>query len=522
MTHRTPPDGLAAGTLTLPDLVAMRARLAPEAIALDDGDGRTRDFGVLQARVERAASVLAALDPAGKGCFAILSENRFEYAEVLLAAGRIGAAIACLNWRLTAAEIAETLALIEPAAIIVSARHADLLGRGGVPVIELGSEWERRLSQVDAHPAVQIDPETTWLVLSTGGTTGRPKAAAISHRAEVARAFVMALDLGFAAGGTCLAWPPMYHMGGTEPMLHALATGGRTIVHDGFDAERIAACIAHERLPWLAVMPGTAPRLADAIERLGARPAGIGGCGVMPDLAPAADIARLTALLGAPYCNSFGSTETGSPPFSAGRLAPGDPAPDLGKTPSPFTLLRLVDEHDRDVADGETGIAMLRGPTLFSGYWNAPEATRRDFAEGWFRMGDMFRRRPDGRYDFMDRARYIVKSGGENIYPAEIERILMAEASVADAAVVRRVDQRWGEVPVALIVPRGSGFDSSALARVCRARLAGYKQPRAFIAVPPERLARDPGGKLRRGELERFVAGLALGEESVHASNIGG
>ena len=126
----------------------------------------------------------------------------------------------------------------------------------------------------------------------------------------------------------------------------------------------------------------------------------------------------------------------------------------LSKRKSALCDFRLVDADGNDVADGEPGEAAVRGPTVFSGYWNAEATNARDFADGWFRMGDLFRRNPDGSYDFVDRAKYMIKSGGENIYPAEIERVLLSDPRVSDAVVVRKRDAKWGEVPVAFVARR--------------------------------------------------------------------
>jgi fatty-acyl-CoA synthase len=153
-----------------------------------------------------------------------------------------------------------------------------------------------------------------------------------------------------------------------------------------------------------------------------------------------------------------------------------------------------VDAEDRDVAEGEPGEAAVRGPTLFSGYWNAPEATAHDFRGGWFHMGDMFRRRADGRLDFVDRVKYLIESGGENIYPAEIERVILGDPRVADAIVVRRPDARWGEVPVAVVARRTGALTAATLEQACRAALAGYKQPKGIHFVPLEALPRSTTG----------------------------
>ena len=491
---------------TVAALFAARALECPDAVAIEQ-DGATTSYGELAARVRRAAGALARLDPGRVRRFAILSENRAEFLELQLAAASLGAALACQNWRLAPPELQHCLDLVEPAALIVSPRMADRLAGvsvGATRVVAFGPAWE---ALCGAGHTVQTapDPDAPWLLLYTGGTTGLPKAAMLSQRTEIARMPAMGADLGLRPGDPVLAWPPMFHMGGTEPALHALLSGGRVIVEDGFRPDHLARHLATTRFGWVSVMPGAVGALADAVERCG-RVAGVETCGVMADLVAPADLARLTGLLGAAWCNSFGSTETGTPPLSAARIAPGDPAPDLGKRPSPFCELRLLGEDGADVQPGEVGEIAVRGPTLFSGYWQDPAATARSFVDGWFRMGDLFRQRADGRYDFVDRASYLIKSGGENIYPAEIERVLLTHPSVIEAVVIRQHDPRWGETPVALVACRGTAPAVAELAALCRAQLAGYKQPRRILVVPPERLARTQTGKLPRAQLERWAA----------------
>jgi fatty-acyl-CoA synthase len=175
----------------------------------------------------------------------------------------------------------------------------------------------------------------------------------------------------------------------------------------------------------------------------------------------------------------------------------------LSKEQSPFCEVRLVDERDADVPDGAPGELCMRGPTLFSGYWQAPEVNAHDFRGGWFHMGDVFVRREDGRLDFVDRVKYLIKTGGENVYPAEIERVLLQEPRVADAAVVRRADARWGEVPVAFVARRDESLTADALRARCRAELAGYKQPKDIVFIPLEAFPRSASGKVQRHELEK-------------------
>jgi fatty-acyl-CoA synthase len=232
------------------------------------------------------------------------------------------------------------------------------------------------------------------------------------------------------------------------------------------------------------------------------RPKGTRYIGVMADLVSGPRIAELTRWFQAPYINTFGSTEAAAI-ASRGRIAIGELPHDLAKEPSSHCRMRLVDLDDKDVADGTPGELLVQSETLFSGYWQAPELNAEVFRDGWFHTGDVFARRPDGRLDFVDRRKYLIKSGGENIYPAEIERLLLRSPRIADAAVVRRSDPTWGEVPVAFIVRRDPELSSDEVLALLDGELARYKRPREVRFVADAELPRSSSGKIIRAELER-------------------
>jgi fatty-acyl-CoA synthase len=168
-------------------------------------------------------------------------------------------------------------------------------------------------------------------------------------------------------------------------------------------------------------------------------------------------------------------------------------------------LWRLVDPEDRDVKRGEAGEIAVRGPTVFSGYWNADEANAQAFRGGWYHMGDMFLERPDGKLSFVDRSKYLIKSGGENIYPIEIERVLMADPAVVEAVVVRCTNETWGEVPVAFVVCQ-TEVTPEYLIQVCRRNLSTYKCPREIrIIKSQDEFPRSTSGKVQRQLVEQWL-----------------
>ena len=500
----------AAG-LTVGGLFRQVARFEGGRIAVED-ERRRVSYVALNERVNRLAHALCATGVTRGERVAMLSENCIEYLELELAAAKLGAMVACQNWRLAADELAYCINLAAPKVALVSERYAAgfaQLAHQVPKTVLLGEPYERMLAAASAtEPPDIADPEDGLVILYTSGTTGLPKGAVISQRAMIARGQIGAIDRTTAPGDGFVAWAPLFHMVSTDQALATLLRGGKVVVMDGFNAERLVAVIAREPIGWLTLMPGMIEPVIAALQRSGARPAGVKTLGCMADLVPRHQIAEITTLLQAPYVNSFGSTETGSPPASKGLIPIGAVPERLAKEQSSFCEIRLVDEDDRDVADGEPGELAIRGPSLFSGYWRAPEVNAEDFRGGWFHMGDVFVRHADGTLDFVDRRKYLIKSGGENVYPAEIERLLLADPRIADAAVVRKTDPRWGEVPVAFVAKRDERLGAEEVVALCRGRIANYKLPKEIRFLAESELPRSTTGKIKRHELEARLKGV--------------
>ena len=193
------------------------------------------------------------------------------------------------------------------------------------------------------------------------------------------------------------------------------------------------------------------------------------------------------------------------PPASSNLIPIGVTPTNLSKRQSAFCDLRLVDPDDNEVPVGTPGEVALRGPTLFSGYWNADKTNAEDFRNGWFHMGDVLRRNEDGTLDYVDRVKYMIKSGGENIYPAEIEQVMLADARVHEAVVVRRPDRKWSEVPVVFVVPADPALTADDLMDLCKKNLSSYKRPKDIFFVAEADLPRSTTGKVQRHELEARV-----------------
>ena len=410
------------------------------------------------------------------------------------------------NWPLAPDELRHCIDLVEPVLALVEpglrgAYHAVSATR----CMEIGPDLDAAIAGAKPDPRTGTlveDPEAGLTILYTSGTTGRPKGALISHRAHIARSMVFAAQLALDPGDGFIAWAPMFHMASTDHALATILRGGTVVMVDGLQPAVINEALSRHRIGWFVMMPGALDAFI-AERRANPLPVkGIKVCGAMADLVPPHQIAELTSLLDTPFLNSFGATETGLPPGTAGLIAPGVIPEKLSKRISAFCEVRLVDPEDRDVPDGTPGEMAMRGPTLFSGYWNANATNARDFRNGFFHMGDLFRRNPDGTIDFVDRVKYLIKTGGENVYPAEIERVLLAHPSVVEAAVVRAFDAKWGEAPVAFVACGNDRPDADALMNLCRESLAGYKRPRELHFIAFDDFPRSTSGKVQRHVLE--------------------
>jgi acyl-CoA synthetase (AMP-forming)/AMP-acid ligase II len=499
-----------AGILTVGEVLVVQARRHPKKTAVVDGK-KSFDFVTLNDRVNRLGHALAERGIGRGSRVAVLSENRSEYIETAFAAAKLGAIICALNWRLAKDEMVHCIALVDPTIILVSARFKHRLSEfswSGL-ALDIDTEYEDILkTAVNTELPVVAEAEDGFLVVYTSGTTGLPKGALISHRAEMTRMDYSRIDAGLVPGDGFIAWAPMFHVVSIEHLIHVLGVGGKVFVVDGAKCGEIVDWVEKERQWWVVVLPGMVDELIEELKRRNTIPVGVERVGCLPDLIPSKAVAEVTRLLRAPFWNTFGSTETGLLPFSGSLIPAGaEPTKDLlAKTLNSMCTWRLVDENDNEVICGQPGEMTVRAATMFSGYWNAPETTEKDFRGGYFHMGDIFVELPDGRFRYVDRSKYLIKSGAENIYPLEIERVLHSDPGVIEAVVVRKKDDRWGEVPIAFVAVEGDHISAEYLIALCRKNLATYKAPREIRFVKSvEEFPRSTSGKVQRQLVELWI-----------------
>ena len=485
----------------MPDLLAGRAALSGGAIALEElATGRRLTYAELDARAARVAGLLAARGIGAGDRVAIFCRQRIAFFEALFACARLGALLVPLNWRMPPSELEILIADAEPALLFHAGADAGTVAALAAPppAIDLDGDYEALVAKAAPRPGrPQWPADDIWYLLYTSGTTGRPKGVIYTFRMALANLINIGTATGLGARDTNVAFLPNFHTAGIN--LHALPTlfvGGRVLLMEAFDAETILGLLGEQRLDMLFGVPTIYQNLLDD-PRFAALPLGRvrhWGCGGAP-LADA--LAERGRAAGIRICNGMGMTETGPTAF---LLDPADAWSRIGSVGKPQLLCnaRIVDAVDSVVADGEIGEVQFAGPGITPGYWRDPAATAAAFtADGWLRSGDLARRDADGFTWIAGRRKEMFISGGENVYPAEVENVLAACPGVIDVAVLARPDPKWGEVGRAFVqLAPDRSPDEAELAAYCRQRLAPYKVPAAFEFVPD--FPRTSAGKIRK------------------------
>ncbi|MBY0360392.1 MAG: long-chain fatty acid--CoA ligase [Phreatobacter sp.] len=493
---------------TLPDLCRRRAELSPEAIAFEEVGGRTVSFAAMDVGAGRGAAYLAGLGLIAGDRLAVLCHNNATFFELLFACARARLILVPLNWRLTPAELGPILSDCGARLLIADAATEPLARAlsGLVPILPL-AEYEvgsAAFTPVDTAPP--WDTDRIWYLLYTSGTTGRPKAVIQTPGMALANAVNIQQATGMGAGDDTLNYLPLFHTAGIN--LHALPlfiAGGTSRIIPKFDPDAVMDLIARRRISLFFGVPAVYQALSlhpdfETTDFSCVRHWGCGGAAISEPLL------RAFGRRGVTVCNGMGMTETGPTLF---LMDPAQAATKIGSVGKPQILaeVRLVDAKDEDVAPGEAGEMLFRGPGITPGYFNQPEATARAFAPGgWLRSGDVGRQDSDGYYYVVDRIKDMFISGGENVYPAEVENVLHGHAAVLEAAVLGVADPVWGEVGHAVVLLRpGATTTTDEIRTHARGQLAGYKVPRHITIVAE--FPRTAAGKIQKHVLRTLVAG---------------
>jgi malonyl-CoA/methylmalonyl-CoA synthetase len=474
------------------DLSLVGRRDVP-ALDYDTPDGvRTLTFGELDARATRMAHALAARGLTRGDRLCVHLANRVEFIDLFLACVRLGVIFVPMNVLYREREIEHMVADADPRLSITSAEHKPLFGTAPtIDIDELARDAESRPAD---RVRLTLDGDDPLALVYTSGTTGRAKGAVLSHNNFAANAVNLVTCWRISSDDRYLAVLPLFHVHGLgNGVCSWLVSGCRMRLVERFDAAR-AESLFEEFTPTLFFgVPTVYVRLLE-IPPDRARPLGerarlfVSGSAPLP----AQVLEAFRERFGHTILERYGMSETLmliSNPYE------GERRPGTVGFPLPGVSVRLLGADGRAAPEGENAFVFVRGPNVFSGYWRNPAATAAAFEDGWFRTGDLGERSEDGYYTLRGRASDLIISGGFNIYPREIEELLVEQAGVKEAAVVGMPDARRGEVPVAFIVTDGP-VDDEALRAQCARSLASFKVPRSFTRV--DALPRNALGKVQK------------------------
>ncbi|WP_163733406.1 fatty-acid--CoA ligase FadD5 [Mycobacterium gallinarum] len=490
--------------------------------------GRTTTWGELDRRVIALAGALSRRGVQFGDRVLILMLNRTEFIESFLAINKLGAIAVPVNFRMTPPEIAFLVSDCQAKVVVteavlasVAAAVRDIDPTLTTVVVAGGTSgdgligYDEVMAEEDVaavRDVVDIPDDSAALIMYTSGTTGRPKGAVLTHANIAGQAmtslFTNGADLNNDVG---FVGVPLFHIAGIGNMIIGLLLGRPTVLYPlgAFDPGALLDVLETEQVTGVFLVPAQWQAVV-AEQRV--RPRALKLRVLSWGAAPASDTllrSMSETFPGTQILAAFGQTEMS--PVTC-MLLGDDAIRKLGSVGKviPTVSARVVDEDMNDVDIGQVGEIVYRAPTLMAGYWNNPEATADAFAGGWFHSGDLVRQDEEGYIWVVDRKKDMIISGGENIYCAEVENVLAAHPSIAEAAVIGRADDRWGEVPVAVIALNAKGdLGLADLEGFLTERLARYKHPKALEIV--DALPRNPAGKVLKTELRvRFGAAAPI------------
>jgi long-chain acyl-CoA synthetase len=480
----------------------------PNKVALIFNE-RTLTFAQLVDRIGRVAAMAAGLGLAPGDRAAIVAPNCLEYIEIVDGLAEAGVAVATLNPRYTPAELGYILNDCGARAVFVSQSCEGALRAADAPLVErivvLGADYDALLGQSRAGALPVVDEWAAFSIPYTSGTTGKPRGVVLPHRSRALAGFCMASEYGcYGPDDRFLAITPLFHGAGYSFAHCAVFFGGTCEILPGFDPEITLRRLSESGATGTFMVPTLFNAIFVLEKPLLDRYRTNRLKALMSNAAPLPQRSKeiIIDYFGDGLLHElYGSTEGGI----VCNLRPRDQLRKQQCVGHPFTMneVKLLDDDGNPVADGAVGELYSNSPCLFLGYWNNPTATQAAMRDGWFSAGDLAWRDADGCYYIVDRKKDMYISGGVNVYPREIEELLVRIPGVTEAAVVGVPDDYWGETGKAFLVLRpGVALDPDAVTAACKQQLAGYKVPRHVAAI--DALPRNAAGKVLKTELRKL------------------
>jgi acyl-CoA synthetase (AMP-forming)/AMP-acid ligase II len=509
--------------LNLGQMVKINAKKFPKTIALKE-KGRSYTYPELNKRVNKLAHSLLSLGLKKGDKFAVLLENSIEIVEAYLAAAKTGLIIVPVHFRFVGKEIINIIENSDAKAFIVHNEFTatvDSIKKNlkNIPsdrYIVVGDKVkgykdyeEFTKNSSDKEPKITVECEDPWIILYTSGTTGKPKGVVRTHESYIAFFFINATDFGFNDQDICLNVMPLYHVNSTFYTFLFLYLGGTAYIHPAqrFKAEKILEIIEKEKITFISLIPTHYNLILNVSEAAKKRDVS----SIRKLLCSSAPVSKVMKkqimkfFPGVDLYEAYGSTEAGLVTL----LKPKDQLLKLGSIGLEAVgtdFVKILDEDGKEVGVDEVGELYSRGPMLFTEYFKMPEKTASSFRGDWFSAGDLAKRDKDGYYYIVDRKDNMIITGGEHVYPSEVQEIICVLPDVFDCAVIGIHHDKWGEQVTAVVVPKDkSKIDDQMIKDHCRDKMAGYKRPKHFIYIKDDEMPRTPTGKiLHRVLRERF------------------
>ena len=515
-----------AGWMNLGQNLKVNAKKFPNTVMLKDSQ-RSFTYPEVNKRVNQLAHSLLSLGLSKGDKVAVLLENSIEIVEVFLATAKTGIIIVPINFRLVSAEVeyiadnsdAKAFIVHDEFTSTVDPIKAKLTNIAPDNYIAVGQAVEGYRSYdgfienaSDSEPDIEVAPEDTWVLIYTSGTTGKPKGVVRSHESHIAFFLINAVDFGFNEHDYCMNVMPLCHINSTFFTFTFLYVGGSVYIHPArsFRPEEILEIVEREKITFISLIPTHYNLILNASDEAKKRDVSSVRkllCSSAP-VRKSMKLAIMEFFSGVELYEGYGSTEAGivtvlKPEYQMKKLG------SIGFETLGTEFVKLLDEDGKEVAVGEVGELYSRGPMLLDEYYKLPDKTAASFRDGWFSAGDMATRDEDGFYQIVDRKDNMIITGGEHVYPSEVEEVIGSHQEVFDCAVIGLPDQKWGE-KVAAVVIKKQGADNSAIneeiiKNCCKEQMAGYKSPKEILFINEDEMPRTPTGKILHRKLrEKF------------------
>ena len=513
--------------LNLGQNLKVNAKKFPNTIALKEHE-RAFTYPETNRRVNRLAHSLLFLGLNKGDKVAVLLENSIEIIEVYLATAKTGLVIVPINFRLLGPDVeyivnnSDARALIvhddfAPCVDEIKPKLANIRPENYVVVGERREgyrEYESFIHEFpEDEPETEVAPEDAWILIYTSGTTGQPKGVVRSHESHIAFYLISAIDFGFNEHDVCLNIMPLCHINSTFFTFTFMYIGGTAYIHPArsFRAQEILEIIEREKITFISLIPTHYSLILNVPEE--ARKCDVSSirkllCSSAP-VSKDMKLAIVDFFSGVELYEAYGSTEAGIVTI----LKPEDQMRKLGSIGFESLgtdFVRILDEAGNEVGVGEIGELYSRGPMLFDEYYTLPEKTASSFRGEWFSAGDMARRDEDGFFEIVDRKDNLIITGGEHVYPSEVEKVICTHPGILDVAVVGLPHEKWGEGVTAFVIPKDARHPpgEKEIIDFCRGKMAGYKRPQAVHFISPTEMPRTGSGKvLHRALREQYSGG---------------